>query len=58
LSTNSKALNSTTDTREEQRPHPRREAFLTIMLLMIGAIAFVVMDEWIIPLSGSGHGFI
>jgi hypothetical protein len=45
--------------REDRRSHSnRREALLTIVVLLIGAVAFVVMDQWIVPLSGVGHGFI
>jgi hypothetical protein len=54
FSTNTKA-----GPREDRRPHSnRREALLTIVVLLIGAVAFVVLDEWIVPLSGVGHGFI
>jgi hypothetical protein len=45
--------------REDRRPHSnRREALLTIVVLLVGAVAFVILDKWIVPLSGVGHGFI
>jgi hypothetical protein len=47
---------TSSNTRHDQRLSRRREAFLTIVLLLIAGLAFVVMDKWIVPLSGSGHG--
>jgi hypothetical protein len=46
------------EARHDQRASRRREAFLTIMLLLIAAVAFVIMDKWIVPLSRSGHGLL